>query len=188
MESPITRRFGWLVNMATWTLLNGSLNSIRTQIFRNVMNTPSDGPAGTVIFMWSGSCWNWNQISIWWSWMSKSFLWRVETGNMKPSNSYWGCGTTGNWISYPNFWTSGWYQLSTDMYSIKWLGWRPWFQMSWAKIVQYACVLLMKDGGRLVAITTVVIVLRSGRWQITRVHTVVNYYLRCVECFYNNML
>ena len=60
--------------------------------------------------------------------------------------------------------------------------------MSCARIVQYACVLLMKDGGRLVAITTVVIVLRSGRWQITRVHTVENTYLRCVECFYNNML
>ena len=48
-------------------------------------------------------------------------------------------------------------------------------------IVQYACVPLMKDGGRLVAITTVVIVLGGGLYRIIRVHTVENTYSFGVE-------
>jgi hypothetical protein len=53
--------------------------------------------------------------------------------------------------------------------------------MMGARIVQYACAHLMKDCGRLVAITTVAIVLGGGRWRITRVHTVANTYLFGVE-------
>jgi len=53
--------------------------------------------------------------------------------------------------------------------------------MSWARIVQYAYAPLMKDGGRLVAITIVAIVLGAGRYRIIRVHTVANTYLFGVE-------
>ena len=49
------------------------------------------------------------------------------------------------------------------------------------RIVQYACVPLMKDGGRLVAITTVAIVLGDGRWRMIRVRTVANTYLFGIE-------
>lgn len=53
--------------------------------------------------------------------------------------------------------------------------------MSLGRIVQYVYVPLMKDGGRLVATTTVAIVLGGGRLRITHARIVAIYYSFGVE-------